>query len=38
MIYHDRLVRQQPDCLEEFWIAEDTIVMYSTDNGPHYNT
>jgi arylsulfatase len=24
--------------LDELGIAEDTIVMYSTDNGPHYNT
>jgi arylsulfatase len=23
--------------LDELGIAEDTIVMYSTDNGPHYN-
>ena len=24
--------------LDELGIAEDTIVMYSTDNGPHYNS
>ena len=24
--------------LDELGIADDTIVMYSTDNGPHYNT
>ena len=26
------------DLLDELGIAEDTIVMYSTDNGPHMNT
>jgi arylsulfatase len=26
------------DKLDELGIAEDTIVLYSTDNGPHYNT
>ena len=26
------------DKLDELGIADDTIVMYSTDNGPHYNT
>ena len=24
--------------LDELGIADDTIVMYSTDNGVHYNT
>jgi arylsulfatase A-like enzyme len=24
--------------LDELGIADDTVVMYSTDNGPHYNT
>ena len=24
--------------LDEFGVADDTIVMYSTDNGVHYNT
>ncbi len=24
--------------LDELGIADDTIVMYSTDNGPHYNS
>jgi hypothetical protein len=27
-----------PDLLDELGIADDTIVFYSTDNGPHYNT
>ena len=26
------------DCLDELGIAEDTIVVYSTDNGPHRNS
>ena len=26
------------DKLDELGIADNTIVMYSTDNGPHYNT
>ena len=25
-------------CLDELGIAEDTIVIYSTDNGPHANS
>src|ERR1700735_2956707 len=38
MIDHDRHVGQVLDCLDELGIAEDTIVVYSTDNGPHRNT
>ena len=38
MIDHDRHVGQLLDCLDELGIAEDTIVMYSTDNGPHANS
>ena len=38
MIDHDRNVGQLLDCLEELGIAEDTIVVYSTDNGPHRNS
>ena len=26
------------DLLDELGIAEDTIVVYSTDNGPHQNS
>ena len=26
------------DCLDKLGIAEDTLVVYSTDNGPHMNT
>ncbi|TSD93652.1 arylsulfatase [Skermania sp. ID1734] len=38
MIDHDRNVGQVLDCLDELGITEDTIVIYSTDNGPHRNT
>ncbi len=37
MVEHDGLVGSMLDLLDELGIAEDTIVMYSTDNGPHYN-
>ena len=35
MIDHDRAVGALLDKLDELGIAEDTIVIYSTDNGPH---
>ena len=35
---HDQAVGRLLDKLDELGIAEDTIVLYSTDNGPHYNT
>ena len=38
MILHDMAVGKLLDLLDELGIAEDTIVQYSTDNGPHYNT
>jgi arylsulfatase len=38
MIDHDRLVGTLLDHLDELGIADDTIVVYSTDNGPHMNT
>jgi len=38
MIDHDRHVGELLDLLDEIGIAEDTFVMYSTDNGPHMNT
>ena len=38
MIDHDKNVGALLDLLDELGIAEDTIVMYSTDNGPHMNT
>jgi arylsulfatase len=38
MLYHDEIVGQVLDVLDELGIAENTIVMYSTDNGPHMNS
>ncbi len=38
MIEHDMQVGQLLDLLDELGIADNTIVQYSTDNGPHYNT
>lgn len=38
MIDHDKLVGGLLDHLDELGIADDTIVVYSTDNGPHMNT
>jgi arylsulfatase len=38
MIEHDIQVGQLLDLLDELGIADNTIVQYSTDNGPHYNT
>jgi arylsulfatase len=38
MIDHDKNVGQMLNLLDELGIAEDTFVMYSTDNGPHRNT
>ncbi len=38
MIDHDRNVGTVLDVLDELGIAEDTIVIYSTDNGPHRDT
>ncbi|CDO32409.1 arylsulfatase [Mycolicibacterium porcinum] len=38
MIDHDRHVGKLLDLVDELGIADDTIVIYSTDNGPHANT
>jgi arylsulfatase len=38
MIDHDKNVGEMLDLLDELGLAEDTFVMYSTDNGPHMNT
>ncbi|MBW4933149.1 arylsulfatase [Marinobacter sp. F4206] len=38
MVEHDRHVGELLDQLDELGIADNTIVFYSTDNGPHYNT
>ncbi len=38
MIDHDKNVGELLDLLDELKIANDTLVIYSTDNGPHMNT
>jgi arylsulfatase len=38
MVAHDENVGVMLDKLDELGIADNTIVMYSTDNGPHYNS
>ena len=38
MIEHDRHVGQLLDKLDELGIADNTVVLYTTDNGPHMNT
>ena len=38
MVAHDENIGRMLDKLDELGIADDTIVMYSTDNGPHYNS
>lgn len=37
MLEHDGHVGQLLSKLDELGIADNTIVLYSTDNGPHYN-
>jgi arylsulfatase A-like enzyme len=38
MIEHDKIVGSILDSLDEMGVADNTIVMYSTDNGPHQNS
>jgi len=38
MVEHDMHVGKLLDLLDELGIANNTIVMYGTDNGPHKNT
>ena len=38
MVAHDEHFGQMLDKLDELGIADNTIVMYSTDNGPHFNS
>ena len=38
MIEHDMHVGQLLQLIDELGIADNTIVQYSTDNGPHFNT
>ena len=38
MVEHDAVVGEVLKSLDEMGIAENTIVVYTTDNGPHENT
>jgi arylsulfatase len=38
MVGHDMQVGELLKLVDDLGLAKDTIVMYSTDNGPHYNT
>jgi len=38
MVEHDMHIGKFLKLLDELGIADKTIVFYSTDNGPHYNT
>ena len=38
MVVHDEHIGTMLDKLDELGITDNTIVTYSTDNGPHYNT
>ncbi len=37
MVAHDENIGRVLNKIEELGIADNTIVMYSTDNGPHFN-
>jgi len=38
MVEHDLHVGQLLKLIDDLGIANDTVVQYSTDNGPHFNT
>ncbi|UHD15700.1 arylsulfatase [Thiocapsa bogorovii] len=38
MVEHDRHIGKFLKTLDDLGLADNTIVFYSTDNGPHYNT
>jgi arylsulfatase len=38
MVEHDMHIGKFLETLDRLGIADNTIVFYSTDNGPHYNT
>ena len=38
MVDHDKNVGQILDAIDQLGIADNTFVMYSTDNGPHMNS
>jgi len=37
MVYHDDMVGQMLKKLDDLKLSNDTLVIYSTDNGPHFN-
>jgi arylsulfatase len=38
MVEHDGHVGELLNLVDELGVADNTVVMYSTDNGPHFNT
>src|SRR5260221_6432782 len=38
MVEHDQIVGKRLKKLNDLGITDNTIVMYSTDNGPHMNS
>lgn len=38
MVEHDRHVGELLKLIDDLKLANDTIILYSTDNGPHFNT
>jgi arylsulfatase len=38
MVEHDMHVGELLKLIDDLGLANDTVVQYSTDNGPHYNT
>lgn len=38
MVEHDKVIGEVLKSLDEMGIADNTIVVYTTDNGPHENT
>jgi arylsulfatase len=38
MVEHDMHVGELLKLIDDLGLADNTVVMYSTDNGPHYNT
>jgi arylsulfatase A-like enzyme len=38
MVEHDMHVGELLKLIDDLGLADNTIVQYSTDNGPHYNT
>ncbi len=38
MVYHDEQVGLMLKKLDDLGLTDDTIVVYSTDNGPHFNS